>query len=244
MASRRRQPYSIHPYWTNIIHITVNIFYSSWRCFHLYGSVRPLHPLRVAWNRCLLLQKPQLHLYRSQIIDPKPKGRQPLLAFALLFAAIVLFVRKSSYNLSDISIISPLLARVGSVRWVCGDLEGFFWSSAYSVLKRHQEELHWFFYIIYFFPLLASPKFLYREPAGGPPCRCCFNSATQNGVGQNRLLQWRKEEGEEQAQKVYRNSLCLSVFLSWDEQVCRLCREFLTKASPASFCWRWLRSVN
>lgn len=37
------------------------------------------------------------------------------------------------------------LARVGSVRWVCGDLEGFFWSSAYSVLKRHQEKLHWFF---------------------------------------------------------------------------------------------------
>ena len=35
-----------------------------------------------------------------------------------------------------------LLARVGSVRRVCGDLEGIFWSSAYSVLKRHQEELH------------------------------------------------------------------------------------------------------
>lgn len=37
------------------------------------------------------------------------------------------------------------LTRVGSVRWVCGDLEEFFWSSAYSVLKRHQEKRHWFF---------------------------------------------------------------------------------------------------
>lgn len=67
-------------------------------------SDKGLYPLLVAWNRCLLLQKPQLHLYRSQIIEAKPKGRQPLLAPALLFAAIVLFVRKSSYTLSDTSI--------------------------------------------------------------------------------------------------------------------------------------------
>lgn len=98
------------------------------------------------------------------------------------------------------------LARVGSVRRVCGDLEEFFWSSAYSVLKRHQEKLHWFF------SLLASPKFLYRELAGGPPCRCCFNSATQNGVGQNRLLQQR---GRGTSPKSLQQ---LFLTLSWDFQ--------------------------
>lgn len=158
-------------------------------------SDKGFHPLPFAWNRCLLLQKPQLHLYGSQIIDPKPKGRQPLLAFALLFAAIVLSVRKSRYSLSDISIISPFWLAFGSARWVCGDLEEFFWSSAYSVLKRHQEKPPLIFFWFFFFPLLASPKFLYREPAGGPPCRCCFNSATQNGAGQNRLLQWKWGRG-------------------------------------------------
>lgn len=148
--------------------------------------------INVTWNRRLLLQKPQLHLYRSQIIDPKPNGRQPLLAFAPLVCSYCPVCKK--IKLHSLTYIHHLtfLARVGSVRRVCGELEEFFWSSAYSVLKRHQEKLHWFFFSS-FFPLLASPKFLYRELAGGPPCRCCFNSATQNGVGQNRLLQWRGE---------------------------------------------------
>lgn len=93
------------------------------------------------------------------------------------------------------------LARVGSVRWVCGDLEEFFWSSANSILKRHQEKVP-----LIFSSLLASPKFLYREPAGGPPCRCCFNSATQNGMGQNRLLQWKWGRGTS-PNKVHSNFL-------------------------------------
>ena len=88
--------------------------------------------------------KLQLHLYRSQIIEPKPKGRQPSLACALLFAAIVLFVRK--IKMPSLRYIHHLTspARGGGVRRVCGEPGEFFWSSAYSVLKRHQEELHWF----------------------------------------------------------------------------------------------------
>lgn len=149
--------------------------------------------------------KPQLHLYRSQIIDPKPKGRQPLLAFALLFAAIVLFVRKSSYNLSDISITSPFLLTMEAWGESAGILKksfGLLLTASWRDIKRNSID----------FSLLASSKFLYRELAGGPPwLHCCFNSATQNGVGQNRLLQ--RRGGEEQAQKVYSN---FSLTLSWD----------------------------
>lgn len=89
--------------------------------------------------------QPQLHLYRSQIIDPKPKGRQPLLAFALLVCSYCPVCKK--IKLQSLRYIHHLtfLARAGSVRQVCGDLEEIFWSSAYSVLKRHQEKLHWFF---------------------------------------------------------------------------------------------------
>lgn len=104
------------PYWK------LFLIYSLWCWFQLHG-VRPVNcksftALSTEWQSAsstppaalkslFTVAKPQLHLYRSQIIEPKPKGRQPLLAFALLFAAIVLFVRKSSYTLSDISIISP-----------------------------------------------------------------------------------------------------------------------------------------
>lgn len=160
---------------------------ASKRCISLEWRV--LYRLLVAWNRCLLLQKPQLHLYRSQIIDPKPKGRQPLFAFALLFAAIVLFVRKSSYNLSDISIISPFwlaLEAWGESAGILKNSFGLLLTASWRDIKRSSID----------FSLLASPKFLYRELAGGPPCRCCFNSATQNGVGQNRLLQRRGERNK------------------------------------------------
>ena len=119
------------------------------------------------------------------------------------------------------------LAGVGSVRWVCGDLQEFFWSSAYSVLKRHQEERHWFFFL----SLLASPKFLYRELAGGPPCTCCFNSATQNGAGQNRLLQWRGGRGTSP-----KSLLQLSLTSSWRCFHSRTTlSEFLMKGLPAFF---------
>lgn len=100
------------------------------------------------------------------------------------------------------------LAGVGSVRRVCGDLEGFFWSSAYSVLKRHQEKLHWFC------SFLASPTFLYWELAGGPPCRCCFNSATQKWSGSKQIA---SVEGRECERGTNSGSLQqLSLTLSWD----------------------------
>lgn len=163
--------------------------------------------------------KPRLHLYRSHIIiEPKPKGRQPLLAFALLFAAIVLFVRKSSYNLSDTSITSPFLLALEAWGESAGILKksfGLLLTASWRDIKRNSID----------FSLLASSKFLYRELAGGPPCRCCFNSATQNGVGQNRLLH--RRGGKEQAQKVYSN---FSPTLSWGVFKDKFSSEFFTKA--------------
>lgn len=112
------------------------------------GWQKGLYPLLVAWNRCLLLQKPQLHLYRSQIIEPKPKGRQPLLAFALLFAAIVLFVRKSSYTLSDISIIAPFwlaLEAWGESAGILKNPFGLVLTASWRDIKRGSIDFFFFF---------------------------------------------------------------------------------------------------
>lgn len=133
--------------------------------------------------------KPQLFLYISQIIDPKPKGRHPLQASPLLFAAIVLFVRKSSYNLSDTSITSPFwpaLEAWGESAGILKESFGLLLTASWKDIKRRAID----------FSLLPSPEFLYRELAGGPPCRCSFNSATQNGAGQNRLPRQRGEREE------------------------------------------------
>lgn len=113
------------------------------------GFIRPVF----AWNRCVLLQKLQLHLYTPQIIEPKPKGRQPHFAFALLFAAIVLSVRKSRHPPSDISIISPLwlaLEAWGESAGISLDSFGLLRTASWRDIKRN---LHWFF----FYPLSPAP---------------------------------------------------------------------------------------
>lgn len=170
-------------------------------------SDKGLHPLPFAWNRCLLLQKPQLHLYSSQIIDPKPKGRQPLLAFALLFAAIVLSVRKSRYNLSDISIISPFwlaLEAWGESAGILKNSFGLLLTASWRDIKRN---LHWFFFFLFWLLL----NFCTESRQGVLP------------VGAVSIVPLKMERvktdcfsgsgGEEQAQKVYSN---FSLTLPWD----------------------------
>lgn len=157
-----------------------------------------------------------------QISDnrPKPKGRQPLLAFALLFAAIVLFVRKSSYNLSDISITSPFLLTMEAWGESAGILKksfGLLLTASWRDIKRNSID----------FSLLASSKFLYRELAGGPPCRCCFNSATQNGVGQNRLF---SGGGARNKPRKF-TATFPSLFLEMSSEQDKFSSEFFTKAS-------------
>lgn len=113
------------------VHLEKQIYsvYSLWGWFQQHGGIEPVHfksfppstnyrcvdggPQRPSCaagslKSLFTVAKPRLHLYKSPITEPKPKGRQPLSLFTLLFAAIVLFARKSSCAVSDISIISPL----------------------------------------------------------------------------------------------------------------------------------------
>lgn len=128
------------------------------------------------------------------------------------------------------------LARVGSVRWVCRDLEEFFWSSANSVLKRHQEKPPLIFFFFSLFWLLLNVCTESRQgvlPVGAVsivPLKMervktdCFSGS----------------EAEKQAPKSLQQ-LSLPPFLRCFVRslVC-----FSTKALPAFFYWRRLRSGN
>lgn len=82
----------------------------------------------------------------------------------------------------DTSIIGPL-ARDGSVRRVCGDLEESFWSSITASWRDIKRNLHWFFF--FFWHLLNFCP----APAGGPPCQCGFHGDAVNAGSENRLLE-------------------------------------------------------
>lgn len=82
-------------------------------------------------------------------------------------------------------------------------------------------------FFFFFFSLLASPKFLYRELAGGPPCTCCFNSATQNGSGSKQIASVERGEGggEEQASESLQQLFSHS-FLEMFPEPRQVCQEF------------------
>lgn len=93
--------------------------------------------------------KPLLHLYRSSDNRPQTKGETTSPSFCSLVCRYCPVCKK--IKLQSLRYIHHLtfLACAGSMRRVCGDLEEIFWSSAYSVLKRHQEKLHWFFFLFW-----------------------------------------------------------------------------------------------
>lgn len=108
------------------------------------GFMRPVF----AWNRCVLLQKLPLHLYTPQIVRAQTKGETTPPRFRSLVCSYCPVGEKiKTPSLRYIHHLTSL-TRVGSVRWVCGDLAGFFWSSAYSVLKRHQEKVPLIFFFL------------------------------------------------------------------------------------------------
>lgn len=195
--------------WRTVINATLDL----WHQTSSPGD-KGLHPPRVCLKSMCTVAKAAAPLVHALDYRAQTKGETTPPRFCSLVCSYCPVGEKiKTPSLRYIHHLTSL-TRVGSVRWVCGDLAGFFWSSAYSVLKRHQEKAP---LIFFFYPLppppslLASPKFLSGEPAGGPPCRSCFNSATQNGAGQNRLLQVEVGERNKPKKKVYRNFFPLAL---------------------------------
>lgn len=96
----------------------------------------------------------------SELGSAPPNQRGENLSWFLLSGWQLLSCLKDNQLVAlDTSIIGPL-ARDGSVRRVCGDLEESFWSSITASWRDIKRNLHWFFFF------LASPKFLSSTSRG------------------------------------------------------------------------------
>lgn len=241
----------IHQFWKN------PDVGARWSTQHsTYGTKRPrrratksfIRPV-FAWNRRVLLQRLQLHLYTPQIIEPKPKGRQPHLAFALLFAAIVLSVRKSRHPPSDISIISPLwlaLEAWGESAGISLDSFGLLRTASWRDIKR---KLHWFFFLpprpLLFWLLL---NFWAGSQQGVLPVGAVSIVPLKTERVKTDCFKWKWGRGTSPKKKVYRNFF-LSLFLERCFRATFLCFVrslvcFSTKRPCQFCCRRRLRSVN
>lgn len=122
--------------------------------------------LTVEWQRALFTPVRLTSLFAVakapaplvQISDyrPQTKGETTSPRFCSLVCSYCPVCKK--IKLRSLRYIHHLtfLARVGSARWVCGDLGEFFWSSANSVLKRHQENAPLIFFFLLLFWLLLN----------------------------------------------------------------------------------------